>query len=75
MTKDKAPQAANKPSPPTVTRAARREARLAKALRANIAKRKEQAQARLGGKKANGDAAPIPPDSTPETPGKPPRSA
>jgi hypothetical protein len=63
------------PQAHAASRAARKEARLAKALRANIARRKEQARARASGENANGDPASNPPESSPGNPGKPPRSA
>jgi len=63
--------AAMKPSP----KAARKEARLAEALRANLAKRKNQAQARAAGEKPTDRSAANPPQSAPQNPGKPPRPA
>jgi hypothetical protein len=58
-------------SPAGAAKAARKEARLSAALRANLAKRKDQARARAGVENPTGQRATNPPQSPP----KPPRSA
>jgi hypothetical protein len=57
------------PVPAGVARAAHRQARQSAALRANLAKRKDQARARAGDSEAD------PPQSAAQNPGKPPRPA
>ncbi len=61
--------------PAGVARAAHRQTRLSKALRANLAKRKDQARARAEGENPPGDGAADPPPSAAQSPGKPPHSA
>jgi hypothetical protein len=61
--------------PAGVARAAHRQARLSKALRANLAKRKDQARARAEGENPPGESTANPPPSAAQSPGKPPRSA
>ena len=66
-----ATQATMKSSP----KAARKEARLSEALRANLARRKDQARARAEGENPTDLSAANPPQSAPPIPGKPPRPA
>ncbi len=61
--------------PASAARAARKEARLSEALRANLAKRKDQARARAAGENPSDRSAANPPQSAPQKPGKPPRTA
>ncbi len=65
--------AATASSREAAAKAARKEARLSEALRANLAKRKDQARAR--GENPTDRSAANPPQSTPQNPGKPPRPA
>ncbi len=61
--------------PAGVARAAHRQARLSEALRANLARRKDQARARAAGENPTVQSAANPPQSAAPNPAKPPRSA
>ena len=56
-------------------KAARKEARLSAALRANLAKRKDQARARAGFENPTDQHAANSPQSSPQSHAKPPRTA
>ncbi len=63
------------PGPAGNAKAARKAARLSEALRANLARRKDQARARAGGENPSDQSAANPPQSAAQNPGKPPRPA
>jgi len=67
--------AATASSREAAAKAARKEARLSEALRANLAKRKDQARARAVGENPTDRSAADPPQSAAQNPGKPPRLA
>ena len=67
--------AASASSREAAAKEARKEARLSEALRANLAKRKDQARARASGENPADPSAADPPQSAAQNPGKPPRPA